>query len=183
LHMNRNFQCFSPLRKIEVLMDNQKDRIFLCTDGSVSPQTKIGYGANLITTQISYSLVTLKKKVRVKRFEQTSSTRLELQTLLWALEDVQIHNKKVSIYTDSQNIVGLLGRRKKLIENNYCSKKGVPLKNALLYQKFYESIASLDCELIKVRGHLPSQQKENIDRIFSLVDKASRTALRESYND
>jgi ribonuclease HI len=36
----------------------------------------------------------------------------------------------------------------------------------------------LDCELFKVRGHQVSNQKDDIDRLFALVDRASRNALR-----
>jgi hypothetical protein len=36
----------------------------------------------------------------------------------------------------------------------------------------------LDCEFVKVRGHQVSNQKDDVDRLFTLVDKASRNALR-----
>jgi len=37
----------------------------------------------------------------------------------------------------------------------------------------------LDCEFVKVRGHLKSNQKDDVDRLFALVDSASRNALRK----
>jgi len=37
----------------------------------------------------------------------------------------------------------------------------------------------LDCEFVKVRGHRVRDKKKNIDKLFALVDKASRKALRE----
>jgi hypothetical protein len=37
----------------------------------------------------------------------------------------------------------------------------------------------LDLKFVKVPGHRCSNQKNDIDRFFSLVDKASRYALRE----
>jgi hypothetical protein len=40
-------------------------------------------------------------------------------------------------------------------------------------------IDQLDCEFVKVRGHQVSNQKDDIDRLFELVDRASRNALRE----
>jgi len=36
-----------------------------------------------------------------------------------------------------------------------------------------------DCRFIKVRGHKRSIQKDDIDQIFSIVDRASRNALRK----
>jgi ribonuclease HI len=116
--------------------------------------------------------------VKVRRFEHTSSTKLELQTLLWALSDIQPLGGKVTVYTDSQNIMGLLGRRDRLEQNDYRSKNNKRLNNYELYQDFYRMTDQLDCELVKVRGHQVSNQKDDIDRLFTLVDRASRDALR-----
>jgi len=38
----------------------------------------------------------------------------------------------------------------------------------------------LDCEFIKVQGHKKSSIKNNIDDIFTLVDQATRNALRKN---
>ncbi|MCK5914241.1 MAG: ribonuclease H [Desulfuromusa sp.] len=153
--------------------------LLLLTDGSVNNQSNVGYGAYLTVADPGLSLDKLKTQVKVRRFEQTSSTKLELQTLLWALNDIQILGRKLIIYTDSQNIIGLPGRRERLEQNDYRSNKNIPLNNFELYQEFYRLIDQLDCELVKVRGHQPSKQKDDIDRLFTLVDKASKKALRE----
>jgi ribonuclease HI len=115
----------------------------------------------------------------VRRFEHTSSTKLELQTLLWALSDIQALGSRVIVYTDSQNIMGLQGRRDRFEQNDYRSKKNKRLNNYKLYQEFYRLTDQLDCEFVKVRGHKVSNQKDDIDRLFTLVDRASRNALRE----
>ena len=115
--------------------------------------------------------------MKVRRFEHTSSTKLELQTLLWALSNIQALGRKVIVYTDSQNIMGLQGRRDRFEQNDYRSKKNIRLNNYELYQKFYRMIDQLDCELVKVRGHQVSNHKDDIDRLFTLVDRASRNAL------
>ena len=112
------------------------------------------------------------------RFEHTSSTKLELQTLLWALGDIHATGRKVMVYTDSQNILGLPARRAQLEKNDYHSKKNKRLKHFELYQAFYSVIDQLDCELVKVRGHQVANQKDDMDRLFTLVDRASRKALR-----
>jgi hypothetical protein len=41
----------------------------------------------------------------------------------------------------------------------------------------------LDCEFIKVHGHQASNQKDLIDRLFTIVDRASRKALRKNSGD
>ena len=150
----------------------------LFVDGSVNPQSNIGYGAYLAVSEPGLALDSLRTRVKVKRFEHTSSTKLELQTLLWALGDIQAVGRKVIVYTDSQNILGLLERRGRLEKNDYHSKNNRRLKHYELYQAFYSMIDQLDCKLIKVRGHQVADQKDDMDRLFTLVDKASRKALR-----
>ncbi|WP_346860544.1 RNase H family protein [uncultured Draconibacterium sp.] len=156
------------------------DKLCVFTDGSVHVQSKIGYGACLFAIESELNIEILKQRVRTKRFENTSSTKLELQTLLWALSEIEKGEYTVLIYTDSQNITQLLDRRYRLEENNFCSKSGKPLKNAELYNQFYTIFDALNCELVKVKGHQPSRYKNEIEQIFSLVDKASRKALRNA---
>ena len=151
----------------------------LFTDGSVNTQSNIGYGAYLAVSERGLSLDSVRTSVKVRRFEHTSSTKLELQTLLWALNDIQALGRKVILYTDSQNILGLQGRRERFEQNDYRSKKNKRLSNYELYQEFYRMIDHLDCELVKVRGHQVSNQKDDISKLFTLVDRAARKALRE----
>lgn len=151
----------------------------LFTDGSANTKSKIGYGAYLIVVEGEFSYESLKSQVRIKRFEDTSSTKLELETLLWALKENDFSEGKLKIYTDSQNILSLLERRERLEQNNYRSKKNKLINNYQLYQEFYKIIDMINCKFIKVRGHKRSIQKDDIDQIFSLVDRASRNALRK----
>ncbi|MFT6991256.1 MAG: ribonuclease HI [Paraglaciecola sp.] len=155
------------------------------TDASVNTQLKVGYGAYLVVPDQNVSLDTLKDKVKIKRFEQTSSTKLELQTLLWAMDEIIVLADKsditFTIYTDSQNIIGLQGRQSALEQNNYYSSKNKRLNNYELYQAFYQLTSSINCQLVKVVGHQVSSQKSDLDRLFGLVDKASRRALREEF--
>lgn len=179
-------------------------KLLLFTDGSVNTKTKVGFGAYLavyehenlkssssgfaIPKDIDMDFKSIEsstfgfgnlKELKVKRFEQTSSTKLEIQTLLWALHEIKESNNKISVYTDSQNIISLLSRREKLEKNNFCSASGNVLNNSELYQEFYKLIDTINCEFIKVAGHLKSNEKDYIDQLFTLVDRASRKALRE----
>jgi ribonuclease HI len=152
--------------------------LLLFTDGSVDVKSGIGYGAFLALQENDIFLDDLKNEVRIRRFENTSSVRLELETLLWALSEISGAECKIVIYTDSQNIVSLPGRRKKLEENNYYSKKCRIIGNHELYREFFKVTDLLNYELIKAKGHQPTRQKNQIHRLFALVDKASRNALR-----
>ena len=86
---------------------------------------------------------------------------------------------KLTIYTDCQNILGLKDRRERLEKSNYLTGKNTLISNHELYKKFYTITDRLECEFIKVKGHKSSSKKDEIDKLFTLVDKASRHALRE----
>ena len=144
-------------------------------DGSVNPQLKVGFGAYFIYDE---SLDT--QKIHIQRFENTSSTKLELEVLLWALRDKNILNNDITVYTDCQNIIGLENRREKLEKGLYKSNSGKQIKNKELYQAFFKTTDKLNCKFIKVKGHKSSSEKDNIDKLFNLIDKASRKALREN---
>jgi len=154
--------------------------ILLFTDGSVNVQSKIGYGAYLAFQETEEIPENLLELVNTKRFENTSSSKLELQILLWALQTIESVNSKIVAFTDSQNIVRLPARRERFEKNRYHNKKGELIKNHQLYKNFFEQTDKLDIEFIKVRGHKKTVQKDNIDKIFTVVDRASRQALRDS---
>ncbi len=153
-------------------------KIKLFTDSSVNPQEKIGFGSFLILEEKNISFEEMKKNIKIKRFENTSSTKLELQTLLWALDEIDDTKVLIEVYTDCQNIIGLEDRRKRFEINDYKSSKNKLINNHELYKDFFEKTDKLNIILIKVKGHKKNSLKNEIDTIFNLVDKASRNALR-----
>jgi ribonuclease HI len=158
------------------------DTFYLFTDGSVNTTTKIGYGAYLVVSDLTTSIEIAKSRIKLNRFEDTSSSKLEIQTLLWALGIVEVSNKKLIIFTDSQNIIELPGRREKLEHNNYMTKTGNLLANHELYKSLFKLIDRHDYKLEKVKGHQKTANRNEIERLFTLVDRASRKALREKYS-
>ena len=155
-------------------------KIKLFTDSSVNPQEKVGFGAYLFLKDKDISFEDMKKDIKTKRFEDTSSTKLELQTLLWSLEEINDKDVIIEIYTDCQNIIGLQDRRERLEKNNFHSSAGKLMNNHELYKYFFEKTDELNLTFIKVKGHKKNSLKDEIDTIFNLVDKASRNALREN---
>ena len=160
-------------------VDIDKPTLFLFTDASVDPKTGIGYGAYLLLHEFELEAPLPKLKIRVKRFEDTTSSKLELETFLWGLSEIPRYNLKIVAYTDSQNIISLKDREQRIKMNNYLTKKNTLIKNHELYKKFYEVTDFYDCDIIKVKGHKKSEDKNEVDRYFTLVDRASREALRE----
>lgn len=155
--------------------------LLLFTDGSVDVKSKIGFGAYLFLSKRGATKEELKEQVKVIRFENTSSSKLELQTLLAALNDTTEQDRKILVYTDSQNITGLIRRRNRFEKNNYLNKSNELIKNHELYKSFFAITDKLNCDFIKVRGHQPSRSKDEIHTIFGVVDKAARFALRKAF--
>jgi ribonuclease HI len=150
--------------------------VFLFTDGSVNPKQGVGFGAYIAFMNEPDTIDELRDCIKIKKFENTSSTKLELQTLLWALSEIS--EREVTSFTDSQNIVGLLSRKERLVENNYCSKAGKRISNHELYKEFFDYTEKLNIQFHHIQGHKPSRIKYRLDEIFTLVDRASRNALR-----
>ena len=158
------------------------DELFLFTDGSVNTQLNIGYGAFLAVTESEITSGNAEKYLKIKRFEETSSTKLELECLLWALTEIGKFEGKIIVYTDSQNILGLSGRRERLEKNDFYSKQNRRIANWELYKAFYLLTDEMNIEIKKVSGHKRTIVKDNIDRLFTIVDRASRIAVRNSQN-
>lgn len=162
----------------------------LFTDVSVNPQRKLGIGGYLLVP-VSFLEIEpdeidrdeVSARLKTRRFTETSSTKLEVQTVLWALENSQKELTgsaygSLRIYTDSQCVVGLAGRRANLVSSDFMAKRsGQPLKNALLYRSFYEAADQLGFQLIKVPGHSRACSHDSVQRIFSYVDREVRKTL------
>ncbi len=163
----------------------------LFTDASLNPGLKLGVGAYLLipSSFLENPLHLIKrsevdKRLTVRRFEGMSSTKLEVQTVLWALEEFRNESKgsglaKLHVYSDSQCVEGLLRRRRGLEDNSFCGKKSDrPLKNASLYRKYYQLHDKLGFKVTKVAGHTRPRSHDAIQRIFSFVDQGVRKTLK-----
>lgn len=159
-------------------VDINKPTFFLFTDASVNPQMGLGYGAYLFFAEYEINAPYPEERIKTRKFRNTTSSRLELQILVWALGNMKFKNRKIIIYTDSQNIISLLDRKEKLIKSNYMNKNNELLKNHKLYKRFYKLLTYNDCDIIKVKGHKKKEDKDGVDKLFTLVDRASRDALR-----
>jgi len=164
----------------------------LFIDGSVSPVHKLGVGAYIMVPssflEASSGIIERDKiteRLKVQRFEGTSSTRLELQTVLWALtENRQEPYGSLTIYSDSQCVSGLLKRKSRLLAGGFLSKKtNRQLGNTSLYRAFYELHDEFGFHVVKVAGHSKSRFHNTAQRIFSFVDKEARKALKIWINE
>jgi len=159
----------------------------LFADVSVNPELRCGVGAYLVIPAAfleaspgTIDTAGLTDRTMVQRFEDTSSTKLELQTVLWALQEQGTELEgKLSVYTDSQCVSGLLERRENLLSGNFLSKRtSRPLRNAALYRSFYELHDLFGFDVIKLEGHTRADARDTVRRVFSCVDKKARKALK-----
>ena len=169
------------------------DRFALFTDVSVNPHTRQGVGGYLLLP-VSFldndprdiNRDDIAKQLMIKGFSDTSSTRLEVQTVLWAVTDLQkklsdTALKNLMIYTDSQCVVGLLKRREQLVLNDFIAKSSAKLlTNAILYREFYAAHDRFSFQLFKVSGHSRTGSQTTIQRIFSYVDREVRSVLKKA---
>jgi hypothetical protein len=167
------------------------NNVALFSDVSSNPQLKCGVGACLLlsASDLESALPDIDRadiaaRIRFKRFTATSSTRLEIQTALWALEQYQGESCGAApgilrIYTDSQCLTGLQARRAGLESRQFLSRRtGQLLANAALYRAWYAASDLLGFELVKIAGHSRAGSHDTVQRIFSLVDQEARRALR-----
>ena len=162
-------------------------RAALFTDASVNPQQRLGVGVCLL---LSLPLPEdcdrneLAGRLHYRYFTGTSSTVLELQTVLWGLElyrgqQSAPHREALQVYTDSQCVAGLSARRARLEGAAYRSaRSGGVLANAALYQDFYAASDQLGFEVVKVTGHSPAATHDRVQQIFALVDRRARQELQ-----
>lgn len=163
----------------------------LFTDASLNPGLKVGVGGYLIipesfikTPSNPIKMSKLDEILVLRRFEDTSSTKLEVQTVLWALEEYCAGSTisspgKLHIYSDSQCVEGLLPRRARLENSGFhCRGGNRLLKNASLYGKYYEFHDRLKFEVTKVAGHTRFRSRNTVQRVFSFVDQKVRKALK-----
>jgi len=162
----------------------------LFTDVSVDPQSRLGVGVCLIlpiqfldTPCDEIERSELSERCLLKRFTDTSSTMLELQTVLWGLSVYRAIvagsvRGDLRLYTDSQCVAGLFGRRESLAEKDYRSARtGVPLANSSLYRLFFAVWDELGFEVVKLAGHSRAAKQDSLQRIFSVVDRSARREL------
>jgi ribonuclease HI len=166
-------------------------RCALFTDVSLNPRLKLGVGACLVVpaeflerSPEGIERSEIAEQMVVRRFEETSSTKLEVQTVVWALDEYRNSSsasrpEKLHIYTDSQCVAGLLRRRPRLERTGFLSTRThCPIRNAALYRMFYELSDELGFEVIKVSGHTRTSSRDTVDHVFSIVDKEVRKALK-----
>lgn len=152
------------------IMESDRDsevqrRIDFYTDGSCNPSVRFG----------AWSVIILngdRKEILTGQAQNTTHQRMELSAVINAL--TYIHDKKftshaIIIYTDSQYIAGLPGRKNRLKANNYITSKHTTLPNADLLDKFFNLCEGLPLKFVKVKAHQKVSDVKNYNREADMI--------------
>ena len=97
---------------------------------------------------------------------------MELLAVINAIKHVEAEvtlKEKLHIYSDSQYVVNLNDRRKKLEAKNFITNKGTPIQNLDLVQTLLNLSDTNTIEYVKVKAHQKPDGTENFNREVDLI--------------
>jgi ribonuclease HI len=147
--------------------------IEIYTDGSCHTQLLNGAWAALV-------FIDGKKTILKGTESNTTHNRMELLAVINAIKHVEAEvtlKEKLHIYSDSQYVVNLNDRRKKLEAKNFITNKGTPIQNLDLVQTLLNLSDTNTIEYVKVKAHQKPDGSENFNRE---VDMIVRKLVREN---
>jgi ribonuclease HI len=147
--------------------------IDIYTDGSCHTQHCIGGWAAIL-------FIGGEKIVLSGKEQDTTHNRMELTAVIKAVEYLMEKNRppaEIKIYSDSQYVVGLMGRKEKLSALHFETRKGNEIRNADLVKFFLALSESTNLQFVKVKAH---QKINDIANYNTEADKLSRKIVREA---
>ncbi len=103
---------------------------------------------------------------------------MELLAVINAVEYIQKHHlsvKEINLVSDSQYVIGLVGRQSKFIKSNFKTKAGNDIRNIDLVKQLLALTNSIPINFIKIKAH---QAKTDIINYNIEVDKICRKLVR-----
>ncbi|HEX6431439.1 MAG TPA: RNase H family protein [Niastella sp.] len=123
--------------------------IIVYTDGSCHTQ-------HLVGSWVAIVLAGDKKIILQGIAQDTTHHEMELLAVINAIEYVYGHfatQTALHIFSDSQYVTGLPGRREKLQSTGFLVKKGNPVQHADLVKKLFQLLAQFPVTFTKVPSH------------------------------
>lgn len=146
------------------------------TDGSCHTQKCIGAWAAVILIE-NHKIVLSGKEIR------TTHNRMEILAVINSLKYVQQHFNQigdVKILSDSQYVIGLIGRQAKFIISDFSTKAGKDIRNVDLVKELLILVSTLNVQFVKIKAH----QKPTDTVNYNIeVDKLSRQIVREAVKE
>ena len=165
------------------------NHFLLFTDASVSASKGSGVGASLVLHHDDFKKLPkneslepiLSEDIQVHRFNTCKANVAELMTFISALQgfDLKLPGS-IDAFSDSKTLLDLVyNRRARLEACGFRKRNGELLNHHELYKRLLDVVDKQPVQIHKVRGHMPARSiVDDIDRVFRVVDKAARKALR-----
>lgn len=151
----------------------QKHKIEIYTDGSCHTQIRVGAWAALL-------FVDDKKMILHGVEHDTTHNRMELLAVIKAIEwliENGFKNQIIHVFSDSQYVINLNDRAKKLAAKDFITNKGTPIQNVDLVKQILSYYSTCNINLVKVKAHQKPNGTENFNRE---VDMIVRKLVRET---
>jgi ribonuclease HI len=167
------WQCpkLNKNRSLEVNKVNNSIEIY--TDGSCHTQQCVGAWAAVL-------LIGEQKIVLSGKENDTTHNRMEILAVINSIKYVQKHVKEITdmkIVSDSQYVIGLVGRQAKFTASDFKTKSGNEIRNVDLVKELLDLLSVTHVEFIKIKAH---QKATNIVNYNIEVDKLSRQLVRDA---
>lgn len=146
--------------------------IIVYSDGSCHTQLLTGAWAAIL-------LVSGRKFVISGTAQATTHNRMELMAVIEAIKWIltEYPDAAVRVYSDSQYVVGLEGRKIKIRLANYQTKAGNNIQNVDLVRELWQLQERIKVDFVKVEAHLKKTETINYN---IEVDTIVRALLRSA---
>jgi ribonuclease HI len=150
--------------------------IEIYTDGSCHTQSCVGAWAAIL-------FIDGEKIVLSGIATDTTNNRMELTAVIKAIEYVRDKHSPataIRIVSDSQYVIGLVGRKEKFMASDFKTKAGKDIRNVDLVKQLLELHEVIDVEYIKIKAH---QQPTDETNYNIEADKLARQILRDTVSN
>jgi ribonuclease HI len=154
-------------------LNSNSSELDIYSDGSCHTRYRVGGWAAIIW-------IGGKKIVLTGIVPGSTNNRMELTAVIKALVYVRENYatiKTIKIYSDSQYVIGLPGRKEKLMASGFSTKKGNQIPNSDLVIELLEQLTFFSVEWKKIKAHQKNSSKDNYN---IEADKLSRKKVREA---
>lgn len=143
------------------------------TDGSCHTQKCIGAWAAVI-------LIKEQKIILSGKENDTTHNRMEIIAVINSIKHIKQHFDyltDIKIVSDSQYVIGLVGRQSKFNASDFTTKAGKDIRNVDLVKELLILVSTINVQFVKIKAH----QKPTDTINYNIeVDKLSRQIVREA---
>ena len=127
-------------------------------------------------------LINDEKRTLYGRCDGTTHQRMELQAVIASLQFLEredMSTRPITIYSDSQYVVGLTEREARLKAHNYLTRSGKQINNADLLSVFFDLVSRSDVRFQKVKAHSTALGNVNNREVDMLCRQKMRDFIRK----